>query len=141
MIRELFVDTNVLLKVFLSEEDFESVFKVLGLIEEKEITGFLSTVSVSELVTIFGRRKQYVDLDHILPWLSRTFEIVSVSTEIAILAGHLKARYASAKSPLSFADSIIAASSILYDTSLITFDSEFNKIKELEIGLPDEILK
>ncbi len=40
MIRELFVDTNVLLKVFLSEEDFESVLKVLGLIEEKEITGF-----------------------------------------------------------------------------------------------------
>ena len=104
MIRDLFVDTNVLLKVFLSEEE-------------------------------------YVDLDNILPWLSRTFEIVSVSTEIAILAGHLKARYASAKSPLSFADSIIAASSILYDASLITFDSEFNKIKELEISLPDEILK
>ncbi len=141
MIRELFVDTNVLLKVFLSEQDFESVLKVLRLIEDKEITGYLSTVSVSELVTIFGRRKQYVDLDNILPWLSRTFEIVSVSTEIAILAGHLKARYASAKSPLSFADSIIAASSILYDTSLITFDSEFNKIKELEISLPDEILK
>ncbi len=102
MIRELFVDTNVLLKVFLSEEDFESVLKVLRLIEDKEITGYLSTVSVYELVTIFGRRKQYVDLDNILPWLSRTFEIVSVSTEIAILAGHLKARYASAKSPLSF---------------------------------------
>ncbi len=43
--------------------------------------------------------------------------------------------------PFLSADSIIAASSILYDTSLITFDSEFNKIKELEIGLPDEILK
>jgi len=141
MIRELFIDTNVLLKVFFSEKDFEPVLKVLSLIEEKEITGYLSTVSVSELVTIFGRRKQYVYLDNILPWLSRTFEVVSVSTEIAILAGHLKARYASAKSPLSFADSVIAASSVLYDTSLMTFDSEFNKIKELEISLPDEILK
>lgn len=141
MISELFVDTNVLLKLFFKEQGFQSVLKVLNLIEEKEITGYLSTVTVSELVTIFGRKKQYVDLDNLLPWLSKNFEIVSVSTEIAILGGHLKARYASAKSPLSFADSIIAASSILYDTALITFDSEFNKIKELEICLPDVILK
>lgn len=141
MAKELFIDTNVLLKVFFREKNFQPVLEVLELIEKNEITGYLSTVTISEIVTIFGRKKQYVDLENTLSWLSKTFENVSASTEIAILAGHLKARYASNKSPLSFADSIIAASSILYDAPLITFDAEFNKIKELVIILPSEILQ
>ena len=57
MISELFVDTNVLLKIFFSEKDFQPVLKVLTLIEEKEIRGYLSTVSVSELVTVLWSQK------------------------------------------------------------------------------------
>lgn len=134
------VDTNVLLKVFFKEEGNETIVKFFEAIEQKEIAGFLSAVSLSEIVTIFSRREKIEELENVLEWLIRTFTIISVTPELSILSGYIKSKYSTAKSPLSFADSVIAASSLIYNATLVTYDSEFDKIKEIEIKTAEHII-
>ncbi|KAF5437587.1 putative nucleic acid-binding protein, contains PIN domain [Candidatus Methanophagaceae archaeon] len=51
-------DTGVLLKFFLGEKDKEIVRKLLDKVVLKEIEGFISVVTVSEIVTICIRDKK-----------------------------------------------------------------------------------
>jgi|GEM_PF-1714432 len=133
-----FIDTNILLRVFLKEERYEASFALLNAVGNHDVVGYLSSLTIGELVTIFDRRKKFVELERILALIAGVFVIVPVSTEIAILAGHLKASYTTKQSSLSFADSIIAAGSLIYNLPLVTYDREFDKIKEIHKRTPED---
>ena len=53
-------DTGVLLKLFLGEKDKDIVRKLLDKVIIKEIKGFISVVTISEIVTICIRDKKVV---------------------------------------------------------------------------------
>lgn len=139
MVKEIFFDTNVFLKVFLNEDSIQPLIEIFKSVEEKRISGYLSIVSLAELVTIFVRKKDDKSLEEVITWLYRNFNIVQTTSEIAILAGHLKAKYSTSKSSFSFADSIIAASCLIYGTSFLTFDKEFDQVQEINKIEPSKI--
>jgi len=133
-------DTGVLLKFFLGEKDKEIVRKLLDKVVLKEIEGFISVVTVSEIVTICIRDKKEFLMPTLLEFIHQNFAVVDTTSEIAVLSGFFKAKYSKGKRTLSHADSIILACAFIYGCTLITYDPEFEGVKEIEIIKPNTFL-
>ena len=133
-------DTGVLLKFFLGEKDKEIVRKLLDKVVLKEIEGFISVVTVSEIVTICIRDKKEFLMPTLLEFIHQNFAVVDTTSEIAVLSGYFKAKYSKGKRTLSHADSIILACAFIYGCTLITYDPEFKGVKEIEIIKPNLFL-
>ena len=133
-------DTGVLLKFFLGEKDKDIVRKLLDKVIIKEIKGFISVVTVSEIVTICIRDKKEFLIPTLLEFIHQNFAVVDTTSEIAVLSGYFKAKYSKGKRTLSHADSVILACAFIYGCALITFDPEFEGIKEIKILKPNGFL-
>ena len=136
----ILVDTGVLLKFLLGEEGKETIRELLIKIVSGEVRGFISVVTLSELVTICIRRKKEFLIPTILEFIHQNFTIVDTTSEVAILGGYFKAKYSKKKETLSHADSILLACGFLYSCILLTYDSEFDKVKDVVIQTPEKFL-
>lgn len=106
----------------------------------KEIEGFVSTVTISEIVTICIREEKEALIPTLLEFIHQNFTTVDTTSDIAVLSGYFKAKYSKGKKTLSHADSVILACAFIYGCALTTYDPEFEGIKEVEILKADEFL-
>jgi len=84
------IDTVVLLRFFLGEKGKEIVRELLAKIVSGEVRGFISTVTLSELVTICTRKGKEFLIPTIVEFLHQNFTVVDTNSGIAILAGCFK---------------------------------------------------
>lgn len=134
------LDTGVFLKFFLGEKDKEVVRSLLDKCVTREIEGFVSVVTVFEIVTICIRDKKEFLIPMLLEFIHQNFAVIDTTSDIAVLSGYFKAKYSKGKRTLSHADSVILACAFVYSCTLITYDLEFEGVKEIEILKPDEYL-
>ena len=144
---KVILDTCVLLRFFLNEEGADKVNEVLKKVEAEKVKGYVSVLTITELIVILTRAvKNSDDLDEGIVWkcpdyVFKTLIIVPVSADIAIIAAKYKLRYTKkgeGKRGLSYVDGVIVGTAQKLESSLLTYDPEFTGIEEVEIVSPEK---
>ncbi len=135
------LDTCVFLKYFFAEEGKDIVGVLLEKIVSKELKAVVSVCTLSELVTVCIRSKKEEMIPTIILFMRQNFYVANTTPETAILAGYFKAQYSRNQKTLSYVDSVILATSFLYGSVLLTYDSEYDEVKEVGIKTPEEYLE
>ncbi|MBI3477363.1 MAG: PIN domain-containing protein, partial [Acidobacteria bacterium] len=105
--------------------------------ETGKVGGYECVVTLSEITTIILREGRQSDLESVLSGMREDFSLVNITPEIAVLSGVLKSRYAAARKGFSLADSLICAAAQIMDLPLVTYDSEFDRVTEVDVRKPD----
>lgn len=127
------LDSSVLIRFFQGKEDAR------GIVTQLEPKGQLvvSSLTVSELRTGWTDEQT----SHLLPYLYKLVVVQDVTKEIAELSGKLRHDYRPKGKTLHTVDTVIAATSIVKDCYLVTFDKDFYPISEVNLlpiaSLPD----
>jgi len=142
------LDTCVILRFFLGEEGADNVNELLKQIEAGDVKGYVSVLTITELIVILSREEKGLDnsdervLWRCLDYLFKTLIVVPVSVDIAILGAKYKLEYAKAgikgKRGLSYVDGIIAGTAERLGSILLTYDPEFDGIDEINVISPDK---
>ncbi|MBM3283871.1 type II toxin-antitoxin system VapC family toxin [Candidatus Gottesmanbacteria bacterium] len=120
---KVIVDTDVFIDFLRGHK--QRIKKIFTLIQQKEIKGSISLISVVELYS--GKDCRQKEKLAVLNKLLYFFEIISPNLAIAKLAGNLKREY-----ELGLADAIIAATAIEENAQLFTFNlKHFRKVPRL----------
>ena len=123
------LDTKPIIKLFAQEEGWEKVGEIFVKIEEGEIEGAISVVTLTEIYYKYlreGRRdlaEARTDALRYAIYLRK----IEVGEETAIKAGEFKGKY-----DIPVADAFIAASAYLEGLTIISDDPDFKKIKEVK---------
>ncbi len=126
---KIILDTMPIIKLFAKEDGWDSVQKILSLIEERKIQAAISVITLTEVYYKYVHEKR-PDLA-----ATRTQELkyapqlkkLDINQEIAIKAGELKGKY-----NIPIADAYIAATAYTLKSTVITDDQDFKKIQEIE---------
>ena len=87
---KVFIDTNIILDVLCNRKDFvEDSEKVFKLCEVKKITGYISALSITNIVYIMRKELDMEKIGQILERLSLIFEIVDLRADDLKRAGKL----------------------------------------------------
>ncbi|KAB2942085.1 MAG: tRNA(fMet)-specific endonuclease VapC [Candidatus Methanoperedens nitroreducens] len=136
---KIILDTCVLLEYFLNSKKADEVEKLLNKIVSGELEGHISSSTITEITTIFIRENAENKIPEVLDFLKNSFLIIDTTPEIAFLAGTIKAKYQTREKGLSHVDAVICASAILFDCTIVTYDSEFDRVSEVIIKRPQNI--
>ena len=105
----------------------DSYFELAQAVENKKILGFVSAITLTELVKIRGiknKEKMYNTLNQLL---SSNLIFLDVTQKIAITAGEIRLKY-----DIPTADSLIAATGIVENIKhILTDDEHFDATKGL----------
>jgi predicted nucleic acid-binding protein len=112
-----FVDTNILLYLLSGNET------IAELLNEKQL--YISFVTQLELLGYKGISKQ--DLVLIEQMIDKCI-VIDINQSIKQIVINLRRKY-----KLKLPDAIIIASSIYYEQTIISADSDFKKVKELDL--------
>lgn len=134
------LDTCVLLEYFLNSKKAGEVERLLERIVSGEINGYISSSTITEITTVFIRENAENRLPEVLDFLKNNFLIIDTTPEIAFLAGTIKAKYQTREKGLSHVDAVICASAIMFGCAIITYDSEFDRISEVEVKRPSAFI-
>ena len=137
----MFLDTCVILRFYLNEKGANDVDRILSLIENRDIDAYISVLTTSELITILSRKSNIETIWKCLGYLFEHFHVISITPDIAIPAGFLKTKYTSSKKGFSYIDGIIVSTAQILDATVVTYDSEFDRIEEIAVMKPEEFLK
>jgi len=135
---KVLVDTGVFINVLKKEPNYENSVKFLEKIQRKGMEGFISAITIAEIISIFYRISEEETL--IAKTCIETFisedRIVPIIKRIAEFAGKIKARY-----NISLGDAFIIATAILIGCKyLVSLDPEIKKIDLIEVKEPKELL-
>lgn len=133
---KIILDTCVLLEYFLNSKKAEEVEKLLDRIVSGNLEGYISVSTITEITTFFVREDSESRLPEVIDFLKNNLFILNTTTEIAFLAGTIKAKYQTREKGLSHVDAIICASAIMFDCIVITYDSEFDRVSEVKVKRP-----
>ena len=87
---KVLIDTNIILDVLCNRKDFvEDSEKVFKLCEVKKITGYISALSITNIVYIMRKELDMEKIGQILERLSLIFEIVDLRADDLKRAGKL----------------------------------------------------
>lgn len=87
---KVLIDTNIILDVLCNRKDFvEDSAKVFKLCEVKKITGYISALSITNIVYIMRKELDMEKIGQILERLSLIFEIVDLRADDLKRAGKL----------------------------------------------------
>jgi predicted nucleic acid-binding protein len=133
----LLLDTKPLIKLFAKEPGWEAIQKILLRIENGELEGAISVVTLTEIYYKYLNEKR-VDLAK-----TRVEEIryatslkkLGIDERIAIKAGEFKGKYG-----VPIADAFISATAYYNDSIVITDDADFKKIEEISAQSEQEFL-
>ena len=126
---KILLDTKPLIKLFAKEEGWETVQKILSMIEAEKIEATISVVTLTEIHYKYLQEKR-ADLAK-----TRTEELryavyirkLEINEEAAVKAGEFKGKY-----NVPIADAFIAASAYYEGSIVISDDADFKKIAEIE---------
>jgi len=130
------LDTKPLIKLFAQEEGWENIQKILAKIEDEEIEAAISVVTLTEIYYKYLQEKRpdlakaRTDVLRYATYLRK----LEISEETAVKAGEFKGKY-----NIPIADAFIASSAYLEDSTIISGDPDFKKIKEVKTLTEEEI--
>ncbi len=105
----------------------EGMAPLADLLAAGRIEGILSVMSITEMISVVGRRDENLMKSHIDKILSSDLSIAGTSYPIARQAGLLRLRFG-----IPTADAIIAATGIHHGAShLLTEDAHFSALRSL----------
>lgn len=134
----LILDTGVIIAFAAAEKDksLDSIEKIFDLTKNKKLQTYISSITISEIYAHFYKKKDPKKAVEICSFLEAigVFSI-DMTKEIAKNGGVFKSKYA-----ISFADAIILATCCV-DDFLITYDPEFDIVKEIKILKPKEFIE
>ena len=133
---KVILDTKPIIKLFAQEEGWEKIQKILAKIEDGEIEGAISVVTLTEIYYKYLREggpdlaKARTDILRYAIYLKK----LMIGLEAAVKAGEFKGKY-----NIPIADAFIAASAYLEDLTIISDDPDFKKIKEVKTLTEEEL--
>ena len=132
---KIFLDSNIWLRYFLKDNNqFESVEKLLNSIEEGKYLPYTSSIVLMEIAFVLSRLYKKLNKE-IITCLEAILETRNITileeTDSKIAFSYYK------ELGIKFSDCLIA-SQIPKDIIFITYDSDFPKIKSLNVKNPSE---
>jgi len=133
----ILVDTGIFVNFLNDEANADFSEKLLEQIKNKKIEGLISTITITEIFSLYyklnervtARAKTYIES------IIENQHIIPLFKPIAELAGKIKANY-----KISLGDSVIIATAILTGCNyLVSLDSEMKKVDLIEVKKPNEI--
>ncbi len=133
---KIFLDSNIWLRYLLRVNDqFESVEKLLKLIDEGNFLPYCSSMVIMEVIFVLTRLYKK-SVDEVIQCVDAILKIRNIvileKTDIEVAIAYYK------KLKIKFSDCLIA-SQIAKNMILVTFDQDFSKIKEIKIQTPQEV--
>jgi predicted nucleic acid-binding protein len=105
----------------------DSYFELVQAVEEKKIMGFVSVITLTELIKIRGVKNKEKMHNTLNQLLSSNLIFLDITRKIAITAGEIRLKY-----DIPTADSLIAASGIVENVKhILTDDEHFEATKSL----------
>ncbi len=131
--RNYVLDSSAFLTFFEDEKGAETVQKLLESAKKEEIIIFVCFATFTEVFYITFREQGQEEARKRVKLMNRlAITRIESSEELGLIAGRLKAA-----NKLSFADAWIAATAVLYDSTLVHKDPEFeqleNEVKVLKL--------
>ena len=121
------LDSFALLALLGGEPGAEDVVDLLRKAQRREIRLLMTWVNIGEMAYIVERRWGRERLYAALATMEATpLEIEPVERDLALAAGHIKAKY-----PVAYADAFAAAVARHHSAALVTGDPEFRLLEEL----------
>lgn len=119
------LDSSVLIRFFQGKEDARGI--VAQLAPKGQLA--VSALTIAELRTGWTDEQT----SELLPYLYKLVVVEEVTKEIAELSGKLRHDYKPKGTTLHTVDTVIAATSIVKDCCLVTFDKDFYPISEVNL--------
>ncbi len=122
-------DTMPIIKLFAKEDGWDSVQRILTLVEDQRIQAAISVITLTEIYYKYVRESR-IDLAEIRTQQLRYSQAVKkleVNQEIALKAGELKGKY-----NIPIADAFIAATAHKNKSIVLSDDEDFKKITEIK---------
>lgn len=136
------LDTSVVIAFALAERDVNFLESLFKQIKARKIKALIPSIVFAEIFAILWRMDAMADAVRIEEYLDDAgVEAVSVTKDMAILGGLLKAKYAKEKKGFSYADGILVAAGIMNNASVLTYDSELYDVKEVSVSDPVSLLR
>ena len=126
---KIILDTKPIIKLFAQEEGWDKIQKILAKIENGELKAAISVITLTEIYYKYLQEKRpdlakaRTDILRYAIYLKK----LEVKEETAVKAGEFKGKY-----DIPIADALIAASAYLEDSTIISDDPDFKKIKEVK---------
>lgn len=137
--KKLFLDTNVILRFFLrdNENQYQNVYNLLAKIEEGKFRPYTSSIVFLELNYV-AKKIYKLSVDEVLDYMEAVKKMrgmTIIEKTDADRAINLYRKYR-----IKLGDCFIATQ-LPKEAILVTYDEDFKKIKEISPQTPDEILQ
>ncbi len=135
---KVFLDTNIWVRFFTKDvkEQFEAVKKLFGQIDEGSLRPYTSTIVLLELQFILQKlySLSFDDMIEVFSVVRETRNITIIEKTSFNLAYEFYLKY-----KIKFPDCLIA-SQLPENITLVTFDEEFKKVKEIVSKTPAQVI-
>ena len=125
---KILIDTGVFVSILNKEDGHESSVRLLEKVRTKKIEGFISVMTIAEIISIyrrFGEEETIVTKTNIESLIGED-RIVPVTKDIAELAGKVKAEY-----KMSLGDALIVATGAMIDCEyVVSLDPEMKQVDD-----------
>jgi len=132
------VDTGIFVNFLNDEPKAEFSEKFLQQIQNKKIEGLISTITITEIFSLYYRISEKITI-HAKTYIESIIDnkkIIPTFKPIAELAGKIRSSY-----KVSLGDAVIIATALLTSCDyLISFDPEIKKVDLIEVKEPKELL-
>lgn len=134
---KIFLDSNIWIRYFLQDNSqFEEVDKLIIAIEEGKFSSYISAIVLLEICFVLQRYYKYPK-NNLEPYLQAVLKLRNLT--IIEKTNTSKALSYFHEHNTKFSDCLIA-SQIPKDMILVTFDKEFDKVKDISSKTPIELL-
>lgn len=130
---KILIDTGVFVSVLSKEKSYENSLNLLEKVRQGRIEGFVSVMTVAEIISIFSRlgEEETIVAKASIESLVGEDRIVPVTKRLAEVAGKIKADYR-----MSLADAFIVATAILIGCRhVVTTEPEIKQVDNKLIGV------
>ncbi|WXG42356.1 MAG: PIN domain-containing protein [Candidatus Freyarchaeum deiterrae] len=128
------LDTNVFIAIKNKENDSQHCERILDAIEDKEIEGVISTITIAETLVGFYWNKEEKEAEHFLVQILQNYHVLPVDIEVSEKAARLRAQQG-----IKLPDAVIMATTIITDADyLITKDDALKKKIGIKSLTPQE---
>lgn len=129
----ILLDTSILIDLLANKK------QAVGLISKyKELPAGISVITLAELEIGFlylNNERQKKAREKLFELIkSGVLEVFEITSKIALEYADLQAKLIKVGKPISGFDGLVAATAIFYNATLLTSDSGFNRIKNLNIA-------
>jgi predicted nucleic acid-binding protein len=128
------IDTNVLIAVKNRETGYEYCEEILDAVDERKLEGILSALVVAEVLVGFYKNNEEIEAKKFVTYVKHSYKIIPIDADVADVAARLRVK------GLKLPDAIVAATSKLTDSILITKDKEMS-IADVEVLTPEDFVE